>query len=510
MNNIKQIVIDIMKRHKIRTLKELRKRCMADLYFLVSEILYPKVLGFDELGEVHKELCRFIQESKDFVLLIPRGHFKTTIGTIADSIRLMLIDPNIRILITSATMENCLKAINEIKGHFESNDLFRWIFRDYIWEDFNKATKWSAKKIDLPNKKRYGGEATVEIASVGTEITGRHYDVIKYDDIVAKENSETAGMRDMVKDWFKKSLALLNPKPYNMKHIIGTRWHEDDLYKDILKNETYRQLVLSCYNENGEPIFPERFSKKYLESIKRDLGTYDFSCLYLNDPIPDEMQIFKREWVKYYNNIDKIPLRYYITVDPAISESERADETAICVAGVDNNGIIYIIDMWHGRVGIEALVEKIIRMIQLWKPLKVGIEDVAFQRSLRFYIEQTMRRRGLWTELVGLKGYAKSSKDIRIKRVIPFMERGQMVFNRNLIDLFNQMFRWRGKKDDRDDMLDALAYVIELIDSVVAVYNTEEADAEYLAEYNALVGNSRRRHRISYEDIPTMYAYTSY
>jgi hypothetical protein len=70
----------------------LREVSKSDLYTLSKGIL-----GYKDLNpETHGAFCRFIEGEKKLrrLALMPRAHLKSTIATISDSIRLVLLDPD--------------------------------------------------------------------------------------------------------------------------------------------------------------------------------------------------------------------------------------------------------------------------------------------------------------------------------------------------------------------------------------------------------------------------------
>ncbi|MBO0912682.1 MAG: hypothetical protein J2P13_12895, partial [Acidobacteria bacterium] len=113
------------------------ERARRDLWFLASTVMkrvYP-----DLVERLHKPMCDFfIQKNpskewlsqdydKNRLLLLPRGHFKTTINLI-DCIQWMLAIPNVTIALFSGTEELTERMIDEVKQHFLMNGDFREMF----------------------------------------------------------------------------------------------------------------------------------------------------------------------------------------------------------------------------------------------------------------------------------------------------------------------------------------------------------------------------------------------
>ncbi len=73
----------------------------------------------------------------------------------------------------------------------------------------------------------------------------------------------------------------------------------------------------------GIALCPERFDENELARIKRRLGTYSFSALYQQRPVPPEGGLFKRAW--FSRIVDRPPdgLRWARAYDLAISTSRQ-------------------------------------------------------------------------------------------------------------------------------------------------------------------------------------------
>ena len=124
--------------------------------------------------------------------------------------------------------------------------------------------------------------------------------------------------------WHKLATSLLaNPKDGEILNV-GTRWAKFDVVEHILTEQAdyYKFFHMSALDENGVPVYPERFDMETLNRIKADQGTYIFSTQYLNSPIDEDSMVFSPEWIKFYER-EPEGLTNYIIVDPAISEKRR-------------------------------------------------------------------------------------------------------------------------------------------------------------------------------------------
>jgi len=64
-------------------------------------------------------------------------------------------------------------------------------------------------------------------------------------------------------------------------------------------------------------------------------------------------------------------LKVYTFVDPAISQKQEADYTAIVTIGIDQNNRIYVLDIFHERVEPSDSINALFEIVKHWKPDRV-------------------------------------------------------------------------------------------------------------------------------------------
>src|SRR5678816_682546 len=107
----------------------LRQRCFESLYFFCK-----LVLGFHDMTpEFHGQICAYVQRPRRHKLIVmPRGHLKTSICTIAYSLWRVTQNPELRILIANATATNAEHFVRMIRGVVDSNEMYRWLFPEVL------------------------------------------------------------------------------------------------------------------------------------------------------------------------------------------------------------------------------------------------------------------------------------------------------------------------------------------------------------------------------------------
>lgn len=215
----------------------------------------------------------------------------------------------------------------------------------------------------------------------------------------------------------------------------------------------------SCYNEDGSLYFPQRLTHEFLENAKQTLGSYIFCNQYQNEIIPADKQCFKKEWFRYY---DELPKRKttFIFVDPALSEADTSDYTGVVVVHVGANKNWYVSHAQRYRVNPSELVDLMFRLNKEFKPQGIGIETIAYQKALIYFLADEMRRRNEIIPIKDIKYPTTNSKQTRILSLVPRIEFGHLYLNRGLNDLELELLQFpRGSHDDLIDALNSIDYL---------------------------------------------------
>ena len=154
------------------------------------------------------------------LVVMPRGTFKSTLGSVAYPIWRLLRNPDLTILLDSELYSNSKNFIREIKGHLESERMTTF-FGNQV------GNKWDEGEITLRTRKANLKEASVTAGGLGTTRVGQHYQLIIGDDMNSPANSETPEKCQKVIDHFRYNLNILNPGGEYV--LIATRYSERDL-----------------------------------------------------------------------------------------------------------------------------------------------------------------------------------------------------------------------------------------------------------------------------------------
>lgn len=427
---------------------EVRRRAKSDLAFLACYFTWetnPFCNGQDisenQISEAsHGPIFNlFVQkdDSKKFkdqdtrkirLLLWPRNGMKSSID-IVDAVQWILNFPEVRILYFTGDTDLAIKFVRETKGHFlesqKDPSLMTLYFPEFCIDESQLGNQFEFNCPVWEEKALLRGEPTVQASSINSGLGGRHYDIVKSDDAIYDRNSET---EELCLTAAKKiSLTVRHGKMLMHKgyfDIVGTRYHEEDYYGQIIKknvgdlktsgtdnwtlteNTTKGQLILVAkaivirpevakklesegrpvtYTEAGEEgcslLLPEFMTYSHLMGEYADNEDTFESQLNQNPrsqgSITFDRPLLLRNTVRY----DEIPYRgpRSQTWDFAGPfNAQKRGERDFCTASSaiwDDKGKCYIEEIIRNRFRPADLAKTVVAFATKWQPFVIGIED---------------------------------------------------------------------------------------------------------------------------------------
>lgn len=213
---------------------------------------------------------------------------------------------------------------------------------------------------------------------------------------------------------------------------------------------------------DGSLFFPQRLTQEFLDNARRTMGSLLWANQYQNEIISEGDRVFKQEWFKYY---DKLPdLKHtYAFIDPAISLEAGSDFTGIVIADIDTNGEWYIRLAKKVKLTPTQIVSVCFDIKKHYDPMLIGIEDVAYQKALLYFLDEEMKRRNVFVPIRGIKPPSDKTKEMRIMSLVPRFEWGHIYFAQGLKDLEMELLTF--PRAAHDDISDALAYLEYIVQS---------------------------------------------
>lgn len=461
--------------------KYLRKRSKTDLMFLSRGVLGYNKLSKNLHGHLAKWMRLTIHEQFREVLL-PRGHYKTTIFTKADAIQVALTDdteeepwprnlgPNCRILLIHEIKESADRFLEEIANHFLQNPTLMGLFPELVPSP--RTQRINKSELELPRSELWS-EPTYDTMGVGGRSQGRHYNLLKADDLIGDKARDSATEMQKAKDWFDNIQSFFSTFAKDHLDICGTRWAYDDLYAHIHRMygsllKKYIRAVEELDPVSGQrvAIFPEEFPLEKLSILRKNRKVW--TAQYINDPKEGAAE-FDSAWKRYYYWVTTRQIATFSGRDNSIQARVGLDDLDITilydpamsgncgflVTGVDPRNRIFILDAqkrsWKPPEALDYIFKSVLR----WHPRLVAIEDVNFSGLYQHWLPREMALRNIRFNVVPVKTRSKE-KDARVRGLANYFAAGQIFWNEGMTDFEEEFDRFGASEDIH--LLDALAY----------------------------------------------------
>ena len=490
-----------------------RERARIDLYWLVNEVLSPpdsrimtphthriitehcqKFFGRKEF--IHKtKLSKYgtpqidyaesrvpmwdLPGSRDNLLLMSRGHLKTTIHTIGHIIQWIINYPEVRILLCTATDEKAQRMVIEIKGHFQYNPRFRFLFPEFC-PDAKRVSDWGSQtEFTVPGRTRRTKEPTVMTASVGKALASTHHDVIKCSDAVTENNVRTQGQVQEVKDFFgyldplrEQYESVNGANNQGWLDVEGTIYDFSDYYQstlDAVKNNEqpwWKVTQQSCWLDKLKriPVWPERFPPATLDKKLAQIGPVLFASQYELEPVRAEDGLARPEEIRFFPAHvaqDLMPrYRLYTCVDLASpDEQSNGDFIVFTTAGIDRDGRIDVLSIQRGHFSDEQICNIFFNTDTVYQGrTQFKVQKDHFARMLAPLMKREMAKRGRWLNIEYTPISNRISKVQKIRGLQGFFRMGLIRFADNIPcknDLVMEIVRF--PKGGHDDIIDTIS-----------------------------------------------------
>jgi predicted phage terminase large subunit-like protein len=479
--------------------------------------------GFDDSSQTpqfHLELWEEACSEHQFIAIAaPRGHAKTTAGTISYGLCELLFRERRYCVIVSDTEAQSAMFVQQMAQELQTNQELIELFG--LKKDEKGVVRFLRdSQTDIIVEMSDGHTFRVVAKGAEQKLRGmlwnnRRPDLVIVDDLENDELVMNVDRRTKLKRWFRGALIPMMSRTGKLR-MWGTVLHEDSVLNNLMpkqQDKYYRESELKQWTDHkrrsmwrtikykahnpdySEILWPERYDKGFFIMRKKEYTEQGMSDIYsqefLNEPIDESVALVKKGDLLPITDEDKKladeghkHFRYYITADLAVSEKEKADYTVFVVAGVDDNRIIYIKDIIRARMDAMEIIETMFVLHSVYDPEAIGMEKMLVSQTLGPLLKEEMRRRDQYPNFVQLTHGGKD-KVQRFRNMQGRLRAKTVKFDKtgDWYPVFeDEILKFpRGTKDDQ---VDALAYLGMLLDKMINAPTEEEIeDEEYALEY---------------------------
>jgi predicted phage terminase large subunit-like protein len=344
-------------------------------------------------GKIHREICvqleRVVRKEIDrLMLLCPPQHGKSQIASRRLGAYMLGLDPTEDIIAASATETLAEGFGRDLRNCIASRE-YRNVFPETVLaEDSQAKGRWNTKQ---------GG--SYYAVGVGGQLFGRGGMAVIDDPFGSWADAQSENQRDKVWDWYQGTL-YNRIRPGKPIIIIQHRMHEDDLAGRLIERQKAggdKWEIVNLPALIDDPPWPERYDSEALCRIRDNSNPRQWSALYLQNPTPEDGTFFQREWFGRHRDQPK-GVNVYISSDYAVTDG-GGDYTEHGVWGLDQNNRLFMLDWWKGQTASDQWIEKLINLIDRWKPLCTFGEAGVIEKAIRPQLERRMLERQIYCRM---------------------------------------------------------------------------------------------------------------
>lgn len=464
------------------------------------------------IPECHREWWNLCTSLHPFVAIAaPRGFAKSTAITHSYTLACVLFRERSFTLLISGTEAQAILFLNDIKNELKDNTTIHQLF------GIPKFLKDAETDIvvEMPDGHKFrimakGSEQSLR----GAKWANKRPDLIICDDIEEDEQVMNKDRREKFRRWFFG--ALIPARSDNgIVRVVGTILHMDSMLERLMPEfqlqtkkralfMKYEPLKTWCdyqlpwksikYRAHDDTfqhlLWPEKKGASELKQIRENYIAQGlpevYSQEFLNIPIDESIAFFKRGDFVSQTEQDKTKLlRYYIASDLAISEKDRADYSAFVVGGLDENGILHIVNVIRDRLNGLEIVDTIFALEKMYKPEVFAIEKGQIEKAIGPFLNEEMPKRNIWPQIFPIS--PSVDKTQRARSIQARVRARGVRFDKesDWYQLFEDELT-RFPRDKHDDQVDGFAYLGLILDRMVEAPTVNEINEElYQEEYAA-------------------------
>lgn len=481
---------------------------------MVAKTFFPERFSLPFAESVHGPIFELIDgPAQKVAIAAPRGWGKTSIVALALTARWILFNHTGFICYINKSHDAASLQTENLRRELVTNREIRAFFGDFKSRDVDKR-----EFDEVFSKKAWVAYDTlVWPRGAGQQVRGVLFKndrpgLIVIDDLEDPQKIENEEIRKGWYEWLYADVIKAVPRLHkNWKIVyIDTLKHEDSVLQKLLDSPEWDSVRLEACDDNFKSTAPHFMSDADVEKEWQqhvDAGQTDVFFRELrNLPISTKDSSFRQEYFKYYNlpperqktendlSIDEPSVQAdqnietVIIIDPAKTVKIHSAESAIVGIGIDlTSARLLIRDAVSEKLYPDEIYDQGFGMATRLKAKVIGIEETSLNEFIKQPFKNEMIKRGQFFELVWLKARGGMKKEMRVRELVPYYRGGYIyhnALNAAIRKLESQLLMF--PRSALWDLMDALAYIVEMLELGERYFSPKENPNDIEAEYREL------------------------
>ena len=462
------------------------RKAMAELDFRVFSVAYFSHYAKNKFADFHVDMMKQVQQladgSPDHAILVDellwvmfRGSAKTAFAKQA-LLWLSIYKKKQYLLVDSYSLQNSENILFDVAIELQTNRLLMNDYGKLYDENVEHKTKKRMGEFIMANGVKFEA-ATTQKPLRGRAQGSTRPDFILFDDIENLVTASSPAITNKTRDHISEAVTGMDVGGQVL--YLGNYVSDTGIIHDLIARVDNKMIVPAIID--NQPAWPDRYTmdtdvdgKINLARQKEKVGPLVFDREFMNIPHSEADRIFKKEWFQYIPLNEVNAENVYITIDPAVNTSKQSDFTGITINHVTADGM-WNIEVLELKIGPLELIDNIFALYEKYNPVAIGIETMMYTQAIRPFLDIEMRKRKRFLPIKELKHGGKK-KEARIQGLEPLYNSRSVKHIEGLCQpLEDQLLRFPHLM--HDDVLDALAYQLDLVS--IGGNSYEEYDQDY-------------------------------
>jgi hypothetical protein len=407
-------------------IKELVKLCAVDTP-LFERTFFPKT--FRQASPPYgRRVSDLLDSSNRYInLIVFRGGAKTT-KCRAYTAKRIAYGLSRTILYIGKSEGHALRSSRWLRLQVERNKFFTDTF------GLRKGSKWQDHEFEVINHADGSSSNIVAMGITGStrgvNIDDYRPDLIVLDDVISDENAATPEQRQkmerLIYGALWESLAPASENPDAKIVSLATPQNSDDYTSKARLDPQWKTEVIPCWTEDtlGLPLheqksaWPERWSDEVLQAEKQAAISRNQLSIWMREKeckiVSVENSVFLPNWLQRFDILPKY-MDHVLTIDPVPPPSDKQikqglskkDYESLAVVGLHKDYFIREVMVNKGH-DPSWTIFAFLYLCRKYKVKRVVVETIAYQRVLKWILQNAMREARYWVQIIEIDAISTS------------------------------------------------------------------------------------------------------
>lgn len=314
----------------------------------------------------------------------------------------------------------------------------------------------------------------MKAVGIGGQLTGEGFRIVVVDDPHKnRQEAESPAARARVLGSFQADIYTRQDPAGTSFVVVHQRWHDDDLIGNLERGlaagdagadeevEPFEVVNLPAENDNGRPLWPERWPAAKLRKIRLRIGPYNYVSLFMGRPQPKGGRLFELGATRY--RLRDLPAigRDGCGIDLAYTKKTKR-HWSVALTGRRAGPDLYLTGMIRKQCrapefarDLEGIVEGNPGILMRWYcgAAEVGGADLLVDRGIPLEVCKTTLDKFQRAQRAAAAWNHPDAGRILVPVDVPWAE-----------ELIREVRAFTGEHDATDDIVDALAALWDLLD----------------------------------------------